>query len=226
MNTGTIGRVRKPVKSRGYRSPLREEQARTTRHAILETAQRLFVERGYAATTVPDVARAAGVALDTVYASVGRKPVLLRLLVETALSGTDEAIPAEERDYVRGIRQAATAHEKLTLYAAAVREIHERLAPLFLVLRAAAAHDAELDALWREIAERRARNMRLFAANLAETGELRPELTIHEVADIVWSTNAAEFYVLLVHERGWSPERFERWLSDAWARLLLLDQPS
>lgn len=221
MNTGNLGRVSEPVKARRYSSPGRAEQAAATRRTILQAAREVFVERGYAAATVPEIARAAGVALDTVYASVGRKPVLFRLLIETALSGADDAVAAERRDYVRLIRQAATAGEKIDIYVAALRPIQERLAPLFVALRDAAGQDAELTALWREIAERRAANMRLFARDLATTGELRADLTLDEVADVVWSTSAPEHYLLLVHDRGWTPERFEGWLADAWRRLLL-----
>jgi len=168
-----------------------------------------------------DIAALAGVAVDTVYAAVGRKPALLRELVETSISGTDRAVPAEERDYVRRIRAATTAREKLGVYADAVAGIGQRHAPVFLALRDAAATDADCAALRREIAERRAGNMLLLAADLRATGELRADLSDREVADIVWSMNAAEYYVLLVHERGWPSQRFGAWLADAWSRLLL-----
>jgi hypothetical protein len=155
------------------------------------------------------------------YAAIGRKPVVLRAVVEAAISGTDGAVPATERDYVTAIRAAAIAQEKLVLYADAITSIHERLAPIFLALRDAAVQDPACAALWTEISQRRARNMRDFAADLRATGELRPDLTDDDVADVVWSMNAVEYWVLLVHERGWTPDRFRRWLADAWIRLLL-----
>ena len=210
-----------PVKSRTYRSSVREEQARRTRQAILDAARRLFAEQGYAATTIAQVAKAAGVAVDTVYASVGAKPVLMRLLMETAISGTDQVVPAQQRDYVRQVRAAATAREKIRIYASAVTAANTRLAPLHLVLRGAAAQDAELARIRDEISERRAANMRLFAQDLASTGELRPGLDTDEVADVVWSMNSAEYFTLLVRERGWDTSRFAAWLSDAWIRLFL-----
>jgi AcrR family transcriptional regulator len=210
-----------PVKSRTYRSSVREEQARRTRQAILDAARAVFAEQGYAATTIAKIARAAGVAVDTVYASVGAKPVLMRLLMETAISGTDQAVPAEERDYVRQIRAAASAREKIAIYAAAATAANTRLAPLHLVLRGAAAQDAELARIRDEISERRAANMRLFAQDLVSTGELRPGLEPDEIADVVWSMNSAEYYTLLVRERGWDTGRFAAWLADAWIRLFL-----
>jgi AcrR family transcriptional regulator len=211
------------VKGRGYRSPLRAEQAARTRREILDAARGLFAARGYGATTVAQIAAAAGVAVDTVYAAVGTKPVLFRLLLETAISGTDEPVPAEEREYVRRIRAAAGAREKIEIYAAAMRAISGRMAPLHLVLREAAVQAPELARIRDEIALRRAANMRLFAQDLIDTGELRPELDAGEIADIVWSMNSAEFYSLLVQERGWLPERFEQWLADAWCRLFLIE---
>ena len=130
-------------------------------------------------------------------------------------------VPALDRDYVRAIQVEPDPAKKLEIYASAIRQVQERLAPLIHVLQQAASHDAELDSLWDDIVERRARNMRLLAADLQATGGLRPELSLDEVADIIWATNAPEFYLLLVRQRGWSPERFEAWLADAWQRLLL-----
>jgi AcrR family transcriptional regulator len=214
------------VKSRRrYTSALRAEQAAATRRAVLEAARELFTAQGYTATGITAIAARAGVAVDTLYAAVGRKPALLRRLVETSLSGIDEVVPAEERGYVRRIRNVSSAREKIGIYAAAVAAIGVRLAPIHRALAEAALTDPDCAALRAEIRERRAANMRLFAADLRATGELRPDLTDDEVADIVWSMNAAEYWALLVGERGWSPERFGAWLADAWTRLLLTGAP-
>lgn len=206
---------------RGYHSPRRAEQAALTRRAVLDAARELFVARGYAATTVADIAERARVSLDTVYATVGRKPALLRQLVETAISGTGQAVPAEQRDYVTRIGTTPMARDKIGIYAQAITEIQGRMAPVFLALRDAAVTDRDCAGLWAEIAERRARNMLLFAGELRGTGELRQDLSDQQVADVIWSMNAAEYWVLLVHERSWTPEQFADWLTDAWCRLLL-----
>jgi hypothetical protein len=66
--------------------------------------------------------------------------------------------------------------------------------------------------------------MRLFAEDLARTGDLGPDVDLDEVADVVWSTNSPEFFYLLVHERGWPPERFEHWLASTWSRLFLTER--
>lgn len=207
---------------RRYNAPRRAADAAATRRSVLEAARSLFVERGYAATTVADIAAGAGVAVDTLYATVGRKPDLLRALVETSLSGTDVAVPARERDYVKAIDAAATAEDMIGIYADALVAIQQRLAPIFLALRAAAVSDPSCARLWSEISERRARNMRDFAASLRRTGALREDLSDDQVADVLWSMNAAEYWHLLVAERHWTPERFRDWLVDAWGRLLLV----
>jgi AcrR family transcriptional regulator len=207
-----------PVKRR-YDSTRRREAAARTRTAILDAARALFAERGYTATPMTAIADRAGVALDTVYAAVGRKPELARLLVETAITGSDHAVPAEQRDYVRAIQAAPDAESKIALYAAAITEIAPRMALVRSIVQQAGPAEPELAALWTEIAERRAANMRLFVADLARVHPLR--LDPGEAADIVWATNSAEMYQLLVGQRGWTPQRYERFLADTWRRLLL-----
>ena len=214
MTDGVKGRRR-------YSSAVRTEQAAATRHAVLEAARALFAEHGYAGTSIAAIAARAGVAVDTVDAAAGRKPALLRELVETSLSGSDQAVPAEQRDYVLRLRAAPSARQKIEIYAAAVSEIGIRLAPIHRALAEASVTDRDCAALRAEIDARRANNMRLLAADLRATGDLRPDLTDDEVADIVWSLNAPEYRALLVGARGWSAERFGTWLADAWTRLLL-----
>jgi AcrR family transcriptional regulator len=209
-----------PVKRR-YDATRRREGAARTRAAILGAARELFAERGYAATSMTAIADHAGVALDTVYASVGRKPQLARLLIETAISGTDQAVPAGQRDYVHAIQAAPDAATKITIYAAALAAIAPRMALVLGIIQEAARDEPGLAALWAEIAERRAANMRLFVADLAAVAPLR--LDPDQAADIVWATNAAEMYQLLVSRRGWSPQRYEDFLADTWRRLLLAD---
>jgi AcrR family transcriptional regulator len=208
-----------PVKRR-YDATGRRQAAARTRAAILDAARELFTERGYAATAMTAIADRAGVALDTVYAAAGRKPDLARLLIETAISGTGQAIPAEQRDYVRAIQAVPDARTKIAIYAAAITAIAPRMA-LVLAIIQQAPDEPELAQLWHQIAERRAANMRLFVADLATVAPLR--LDVDEAADIVWATNAAELYQLLVGQRGWTPQRYERFLTDTWQRLLLAD---
>ena len=215
--------VTREVKSRRYDNAGREAQSEETRQRILDAGRELMVERGYRPTTVAGIAARAGVHVDTVYALIGRKPVLLRELIEQALSGTNAPVAAEERGYVKAIGAEPDPARKLAIYARAVREIQARIAPLLLALRDASATEPDAAEIWREISDRRAANMRKLAQDLEAAGGLRAGLSIDEAADVIWATNSSELFVLLTVERGWPPDRYERWLADTWCRLLLPD---
>lgn len=215
--------MRRPVKPRQYNAVRRQEASAETRGRILSTARELFLAQGYRATTVATIAEQAGVNVDTVYELAGRKPVMLRELIEEAISGTDHPVAAEQRRYVQDIRAEPDPANKLRMYAHAVRRIQERLAPLFIALRDAASTDADAKRVWREISERRAANMRLLIQDVKAAGGLRDGLSVETAADTVWLMNSSDVYALLVNERNWSPQRFERWLFQSWCRLLLPD---
>ena len=181
----------------------------------------MITTRGYRATTVAEIARTADVHLDTVYELVGRKPELLRALIERAISGTDRALAPIQRPYVQAMGAEPDPSLKLAIYASAVRDIHLRMAPLLLALRDAATTDEEAQQVWREISDRRARNMRDLVRELGPDGTLRASLSIHEAADVIWATASAELFILFTQERGWTPQAYEHWLADTWSRLLL-----
>jgi hypothetical protein len=130
-----------------------------------------------------------------------------------------QAIASRSRRSVAGIPTSSTAVGKIEVYAAAVARLIPQTAPLREALRKARETDADCAATWRRLVTRRAANMRLFAAELRSTGELRDDLTDEEVADLVWSTNAAEYWLLLV-QRGWTPARYEVLLVNVWSRTL------
>jgi AcrR family transcriptional regulator len=218
-----MGVMAKEVKRRPYDGANRQARSQATRKRVLAAAREVMVERGYPGTTVAVIAEQAGVNSDTVYALVGRKPVILRELIEHAISGTDETVVAEERDYVRAMQAEPDPRKKLALYARAIRLIQARLAPLFMALRHAATTEPEADAVWQQISDRRAANMRKLALDLRRAGGLREGMGIGEAADVLWATNSSELYVMLTDERGWSPARYERWLAATWQRLLLPD---
>ena len=209
------------VKRRRYDASKRRAGSTATRQRIVDAARELILERGYRATTIADIALRAEVNSDSVYALVGRKPMVLRELIEQAISGTDHAVVAEERSHVKAMKAERDPAKKLAIYARGLRETHERLAPLFLALRDASSTEAEALEVWQEISDRRAANMRKLVADLRECGGLRDDLSIDDGADVVWAMNSAEFYVLFVVERRWAPERFEQWLAESWCRLLL-----
>jgi len=209
------------VKRRTYDAAARRARSAETRLRIMKAARELILSDGYRATTIAAVAARAGVNVDTIYELVGRKPVLLRELIEQAISGIDHAVAAEERDYVQAIKAEPDPAKKLAIYARAVCRIQERMAPLLQALREASSTEPEAEQVWREIGERRAANMRLLIRDIRDAGGLRATLSVNKAADVVWVLNSSELYLLFTVERGWSPRRFERWLADAWCRLLL-----
>ena len=216
-----MGDVAKEVKRRHYDATKRRTRSAETRRRVLDAAQDLLLDGGYRATTVAAIATRAQVNVDTVYELVGRKPVILRELIEQAISGTDRAVVAEQRDYVKAMMASPDAREKLTIYAHAMRNIQARMAPLLLALRDASSTEPEAERIWREISERRAANMRKLVQDLRSTGAMRHDLSVSEAADVIWVTNSAELYLMLTVERGWSPQHYERWLAESWCRLLL-----
>ncbi|WP_377643480.1 TetR/AcrR family transcriptional regulator [Oryzobacter terrae] len=211
------------VKTRSYRSPRREEQAATTRAAVLDAARTRFTSVGYAATTVADIARDAGVSVDTVYASVGRKPELLLCVHDMALAGGEAPVPATDRDYVGAMRQAPTAAEKLTVYAHALAERLPHVVPLGEAMERAAEDDAACRAVWEGLQARRLANMRHLAAELRETGDLRDDLTDDDVAHRLWIANSPAYYRLATAGDR-TPGDYAAHVLDTWLRTLLRRQ--
>jgi AcrR family transcriptional regulator len=208
---------------RRYDASGRRAAAEENRRAIADVARRLFLEFGYSATTMAAIAKAAGVSHETVYATIGPKPVVFRHLVETALSGTDEPIPPLERDYARQVMAERNPGRLIDIYASAMRGTQERLAPLFDVLMHGAKTSPELESYHRELIKRRAHYTRLIAEHLAEIGGLREDVPTGVAADVLFGLNSSEFFLLFVRDRGWEPEFFEGWLAAAWKSLLLPD---
>ena len=171
------------------------------------------------------IAVAAGVSVETIYLSIGGKASLVRYLVETAISGTDEPVPVMRPEGVAEIRAEPDPRNKLRLFAGMARSTLERIAPIWQVLMEAAPTDAELSSVVAELQGRHVGNMRLFVIeNLGKAGPLHPEISEKVAGDVLWAMNSPEFYRLLVVGRGWSGEMFENWLADAWQRLLLDDK--
>ena len=209
---------------RAYDGSRRRAAAERRRLAILAAARDLFAEGGYAATSVQAVADRAGVSLDTVYATAGRKPQLLLAVHDMLLAEGPAPVPSVQRDYVRAVREAPTAVEKIRTYAAAMARVLPRSVPVMRALREAGATEPECATQYDAISERRAANMRLFVADLRATGELRPELTDGAAADLVWSLNSPEWFGL-VTGRGRTPEQYAALLADVLLHTLLADPP-
>lgn len=207
------------VKARAYDGSRRRAAAERTRLGILAAARDLFAAGGYAATSVQEVAARAGVSVDTVYASVGRKPQLLLAVHDMALAEGPAPVPAGERDFVKAVQASTTLAGKVQTYAAAMARVLPQTVPIMNALREAGATDPECAAQHRALTERRAAHMRLLAAELRTTGEVRTDLDDDEVADLVWSLNSPEWFGL-VTSRGHDPEKYAVMLADVLLRTL------
>ena len=202
-----------------YDASSRQEQARASRRHVLATATRMFLERGYSDTTVPAVARAAGVSPQNVYKAFGNKPGLLKAVFDVAMAGDDEPLAMMQREALTRVREEPDPSEKLRLYGRFVADTAPRHTPIQLLARAAAATDPEAAAIWDQLCAERLHGMTLFARGLAE--HLRDDVTVDDARDLLWTHNSPELYDLLVNARGWSPERFGQWLSASLIAALL-----
>jgi TetR/AcrR family transcriptional regulator, regulator of autoinduction and epiphytic fitness len=196
---------------RRYDSTRRQQQAKQTRRAILDAAAVLFVDPGYAATPLTAVAAKAGVAVQTVYAVFGTKRQLLSELVDVTVAGDDEPVALPDRAFVAEINALAGAAAKLTRYAHHLARTNARTAEVVLALAGAATADPDAAAIWRKNQDERRLGMRAFGAALMATGELRPDLDVEQVADVLWLAMDVRNYDWLVRQRGWTLEQYEDW---------------
>jgi AcrR family transcriptional regulator len=214
----------KDVKARRrYESPHRREQAAGTRRKIVETAQALFLERGYSGTTMAEVARAAGVVVETVYRAFGSKASLFGVVVEAALAGGIERseVPVEDRPAIAAIIAETDPYRQVAMYAATQPGIHRRAGPLLRAVRDAAPLEAEVARVWAELEGQRYAGQARMAGLLASRGALRDGLTVEGAADRIWVLSSLALHDLFVVERGWSSDDYQRWLTDALTRGLL-----
>jgi AcrR family transcriptional regulator len=216
----------KPRSRRRYDATRRQAQAAQTRQDILGAAQRLFLERGYTGATLAAIAQAAGVVVETIYRAYGSKAELFKAVVRAAVAGGADraAVPVEQRPAIQALIVETDPHRQLELYAATQPGIHARAGPLLRVLVGASANDPELAELWSQIESERLNGLGGFAQLLADRGVLRPELSVEEARDLLWTLSAMAVHDLLVLQRGWSPERYRDWLAASLQRTLLPDR--
>jgi len=200
---------------RSYRSTIRRGDAP---RAILTAAATLFRTKGYLATSIDDIAAEAGVARPTVFAAVGSKPTILKLVVDHATTGDDAPIPVAERAWSREALDADDPATSLRLHARNSRRICERVADLLWAVESAAAVDPDAAALWADLQQQRRTSMRTFVQSLARKTELPND--VRTITETMWAMIPA-LYLRLVRDAGWPPDRFETWLGDTFIQLWL-----
>jgi AcrR family transcriptional regulator len=206
---------------RRYDASGRQEQARRNRLLVVQAAHRLFLEHGFAATTMPAIAAAAGVSVQTVYKAFGSKPRLAKAVFDVAMAGDDEPITMLERPSLGRVRDEPDPRRKFRLYGEFLAEVAPRHVPVQLVIRDAASTDPQARTVWAELQAERLKGMTMFARDLHDNGQLRPGVSTNEARDVLWTYNSAELFELLVVERGWTPRRYGRWVADALTAALL-----
>lgn len=207
------------VRPRSYTSPLRQRQAAANRAAILAAARDLFLRQGYAATSIDQIAAAAGVSKPTVFSAVGNKAEVLKVVRDVAMAGDDDPVPVAARPSMQTVIDSPDLATAITAAAAHITAICRRYAGLNDVLREAADSDPALRALWNAGEDQRLAGARLFAGVLAGKGPL--SVGSDRAADILWGAlMALEPYQRLVAGRGWTDDAYQEWLADTIAAQL------
>lgn len=209
-----------PVKKRRpYDATGRRDKAREARTVVLAAARRLFLEGGYGPTTVAAIAAEGGVSTETIYKTFGGKAGLVRALADQALAGA-----GPEHAEVRSDRLSATegdARAILRGWGKLMTEVSPRIAPILLLIDAAASTDVEMAALAKAIAAQRLERMTHNARRLVDAGHVREGIDVAHAADVMWTYTSADLYALLVLERRWSVERYATFASEALIAALL-----
>lgn len=209
------------VPRRPYHSPRRQQQAAATRQAILEAAERLFLQDGYPATTMDAIAAEAGVSLKTAYLPFSTKSGLLRALWDLRLKRDDADTPVVQHEWFREVLEEPDPVRKLQLNARNSAAAKTRIGTLFRVIRGAAEIDADCGALWRLIQSDFYANQQMIVESIHRGGGLRRGLSVATGTDILWTLNHPDAWMLLAGQRGWSPHAYEAWLAQASCAQLL-----
>ena len=213
--------IKSKKSKRPYNSTRRQAQARETRRRIIEAARRLFAEYGYTGATIEAIAREAGVAPETIFATFGNKRAILTALIDVAVGGDEQPIPLLQRPGPQTVLQEHDPVRQLQLFAEDISAILERVAPVFAIMRVAAKTEPDIAELLKNLLEERLRNLATVAQSLSAQHALREDLTVEQTAEIIWAITSPEVFGLLTVDRGWSRERYVHWLSDTLIRLLL-----
>lgn len=207
------------VKGRTYDSSGRRAQADRTRARIVEAARDLFLAEGYARTTVADIAAAAGVSVETIYAAFGNKATLLHKAWDITVGGDDRDIVFHERPEVLAIRAEPDLRKRLRLQAQFATRTAQRIGPFQLMVQAAAGSDTAAGAMLEEMGRQRLAGMTAMAAGAALSGQLA--VSEEECRDVLWAMSDGTLWSRLATERGWTNERFAAWLGDVWVHALV-----
>jgi len=210
-----------PVKGRTDAGRRREERARHRRQRVVDTALRLFLERGYVATTIEAIAREAAVAPATVYQAFGTKQAILARVLDQAITGDAEPATLLDREWVKQAARPADPRQRLALIVRHTSQVAARTAPIKEVMRDAAASDPAVRQLLHEDDRRRYLTQRALVDQVIGGGSLREGCDLDHAVVAFFATVNSHSYQLLAGQLGWSPVDWQRWLTDVLGRELL-----
>jgi AcrR family transcriptional regulator len=205
--------------TRSYSSIVRDEQARRTRARIVQAADELFREKGYANATMMDIAERAGVARDTVHAVFGTKVALIPAMVDLRLVPDESVSNVAESAEAMAVMNETDPVRQLELFAEFITQINVVLRPVFEVMRGAAPSEPAVASTLANLEKNRMRNMRLYASWFAARGPLR--MSEEAAAETIFTIVSPDVGRLLCEELGWSRKRHAAWVSDVLKRTLL-----
>ena len=190
-------------------------QARTrlARRAVVEAARALFLERGYAATTIEAISDHSDVPSATVYRLFSSKLGILEALLDTSIAGDDQPRAVQERPDVASLFTEPDPHKLLAGFAGITTAINQRTNDVYRVVASAAGSDPAAAELLNEIRQQRDRGQGQIARSLARARALKPGLRERDAADLIHALMSPEVYRLLVGDRRWTPERYQQWLA-------------
>jgi AcrR family transcriptional regulator len=206
--------VRK-IKKRPYKSLVRERQAGDTRRRIVDATRQLLQSEGYAGMTIEAIARRAEVSVQTVYAIFKSKTGILIALLDQTMFG-----PAYD-GIVGQALSAGDPETRLRRAASVARQIRGAQSAAFDLMRGAGVVAPKLAKLERQRERLRYKGEEGMITFLRQAGRLRHGLDHKTARDIFWMLTGADVYRMLVRERGWSPQKYQKWLADALVELLL-----
>lgn len=195
-----------------------EDERRATRARVVHAATELFVRNGYTGTTMADIAREAGVAMQSVYSAGRSKADLLQAAVQRAVAGDDAEVLVHQRPAYAAAAAEPDPVRQVHLLADLTCEVHQRSAPIQTALRQAAAID---EAVARTLAEEHRRRLETFNAIVRMFPADRLKYSPEQCADTAWAVASAEVFILLRTIRGWSWDEIRQWLRRTLVDLLL-----
>jgi AcrR family transcriptional regulator len=202
----------RPVK-RAYDASRRQAAARETQGHIAAAARDLFVERGYVATSIRDIAERAGVSVQTIYnAFEGGKAAIFGRVLDIAVVGDDEPVALRDRPEYRRTLETKDPDEVLAFSVGLAGALYRRMEPLIPTIRAAVAADSGIAGEWAaNYGRNRYEGIKEYTTRLGELKALRPGIDVTRATDIIWTVLSLENYEALVAQRGWTPDDFAAW---------------